>query len=224
MCGALYKSAKSAAQIRLENFSVKNFICALENTRMFNVGAYPHLHWPASFPGSHAPECEHWSCAGIESLVLFLTWVLSKVEREKDLNCALGYPPPLPPQRLRTWKWANIKLAGNLLHVSSYRGANIIHIEHQTHSWLNNVGLSVLKTLVLFRLHCGHMRQKYQALHVCIISILTSGVWEPGKKASSETRAQLQWRHLTGFCRHGTLLHTMLFLPFLYEAINFWYT
>jgi len=28
----------------------------------------------ASFPGSHARECEHWSCAGVESLVFFLPW------------------------------------------------------------------------------------------------------------------------------------------------------
>ena len=27
----------------------------------------------ASFPGSHAPECEHRSCAGVESLVFFVT-------------------------------------------------------------------------------------------------------------------------------------------------------
>ena len=43
--------------------------------------SYPHvsnLHWHirstislASFPGSHIPEREHWSCAGVESLVVF---------------------------------------------------------------------------------------------------------------------------------------------------------
>ena len=26
------------------------------------------------FPGSHTPEREHWSCAGMESLVFFVTW------------------------------------------------------------------------------------------------------------------------------------------------------
>jgi len=32
----------------------------------------------ASFPGSHAPEHEHW---GMESLVFFVTWKAVKVER-----------------------------------------------------------------------------------------------------------------------------------------------
>ena len=39
----------------------------------------------------------------------------------EDLNCAWAYP------RLRTGKRA--KVAANLLHVSSYRGLNIIHTE-----------------------------------------------------------------------------------------------
>ena len=38
--------------------------------------------------------------------------------------------------RLRTGKRA--KVVANLLHVSSYRGSNIIHTEHWTQSWLNN--------------------------------------------------------------------------------------
>ena len=48
--------------------------------------------------------------------------------------------------------------------------------------------------------------------------MIASGVWEPGKEVSSETQAQLQWRHLTG---HGTLLHTMLLLPFLYKVLAY---
>ena len=49
---------------------------------------YKHKWWTcgqrlalASFPGSHAPEREHWSCAGMESLVFFVTWKAPKVER-----------------------------------------------------------------------------------------------------------------------------------------------
>ena len=38
----------------------------------------------ASFPGSHAPEREHWSCAGVESLVFFLTWEALRDRREVD--------------------------------------------------------------------------------------------------------------------------------------------
>ena len=45
----------------------------------------------ASFPGSHAQECEHWSCAGIESLVFILTWEALKGRREVDFNCAWAY-------------------------------------------------------------------------------------------------------------------------------------
>ena len=35
----------------------------------------------ASFPGSSAPKCEHWSCAGRKTLVFFLTWATSGAER-----------------------------------------------------------------------------------------------------------------------------------------------
>ena len=34
----------------------------------------------ASFPGSHTPEREHWSCAGVESLVFFVTWKTPKID------------------------------------------------------------------------------------------------------------------------------------------------
>ena len=37
---------------------------------------------------------------------------------------------------LRTGKRA--KIVGNLLHISSYREANILQTERQTHGWLNN--------------------------------------------------------------------------------------
>ena len=48
--------------------------------------------------------------------------------------------------------------------------------------------------------------------------MIASGVWEPGKEVSSETQAQLQLRHLN---RYGTLLHTMLLLPFLYKVLAY---
>ena len=36
----------------------------------------------ASFPGSHAREREHWSCASVEpeSLVFFVTWKARKID------------------------------------------------------------------------------------------------------------------------------------------------
>ena len=85
----------------------------------------------ASFPGSHAPERKHWSCAGMESLVFFLTWAPPKVERGcKDLNCVWAYP------KAQNRKGA--KVAGSFRHVPSYQGTNIIHTERRTHSRLNN--------------------------------------------------------------------------------------
>ena len=42
------------------------------------------------------------------------------VQVGRDLNCAWAYP--------KTQKRANV--VGNLLHVSGYRGMNIIHTEH----------------------------------------------------------------------------------------------
>ena len=75
-------------------------------------------------------------------------------------------------RRLRTEKRA--KVAGNLLHVSSYRGVNIIHTERWTHSWLSNaqnVAFLFLKTLVLFWLRHGSREKSYQALHACTFHI-----------------------------------------------------
>jgi len=48
------------------------------------TGMWPlmsNLLYVASFPGSHAREREHWSCAGVESLVFFVTWKAEKIER-----------------------------------------------------------------------------------------------------------------------------------------------
>ena len=61
---------------------------------------------------------------------------------------------------LRTGKRA--KVVGNLLHVSSYREANILQTERQTHGWLNNTQNVVFfspKTLVPFWLHHYHVRK-----------------------------------------------------------------
>ena len=89
----------------------------------------------ASFPGSNVPECEHWSCAGVESLVFFLTWEVVKDRREVDTTLIVcGH------MRLRTEK--GMKVADNLLHVSSYQVSNIIHTEH----W-SIVGWTTCKTL-----------------------------------------------------------------------------
>ena len=89
----------------------------------------------ASFPGSHALECEHWSCAGVKSLVFFLTWEAVKDRRKVDATLIVH-----GQMSLRTEK--GMKVAGNLLHVSSYRALNIIHTER----W-NIVGWTTRKTL-----------------------------------------------------------------------------
>ena len=124
----------------------------------------------ASFPGSHTLEHEYWSCASRESLVCFLTWAVPKIER--DLNCAWH------TRKLRTRKrgW----VAGKLLHIFSYQGVNITHTEHWRNSWLNkvqNVGLSVLQTLVPFSLCHGHVakdtRLSPRHMH-------SRGAWERG--------------------------------------------
>ena len=89
----------------------------------------------ASFPSSHALEREHWSCAGMESLVFFLMWEAVKDRRKVDATLIVrGH------MSLRTEK--GTKIAGNLLHVSSYRASNIIYTKH----W-NIVGWATCKTL-----------------------------------------------------------------------------
>ena len=76
-------------------------------------------------------------------LGLFLAWEPSKVERERDLNCAWAYP------RLRTGKRA--KVEANLLHVSSYRGLNIIHTERWTIDNRATVAEQGLETAIILR-------------------------------------------------------------------------
>ena len=46
----------------------------------------------ALFRGSHAPEYDHWSCAGRESLVFFLTWAVLKVGGEVRPKLCMGVP------------------------------------------------------------------------------------------------------------------------------------
>ena len=89
----------------------------------------------ASFPDSHAPEHEHWSCAGVETLVFFSHVRSRKERREVDATLIVH-----GRMRLRTEKWT--KVTGNLLHVSTYRVSNIIHTEH----W-SIVGWTTRKTL-----------------------------------------------------------------------------
>ena len=103
------------------------------------VGLIRSMEWQelysSSFPGSHAQEREHWSCEGVESLVFFLTWEALKDRREVDATLIVR-----GRMRLRTEK--GMKVANNLLHVSSYQASNIIQTEH----W-NVVGWITRKTL-----------------------------------------------------------------------------
>ena len=83
----------------------------------------------ASFPGSHSPECKHWNCAGVKSLVF--SHVRSSKGREELCEGI---------RILRTGKKA--KISGNLLHVSNYWALNNIH----TKRW-NIVGWTMRKML-----------------------------------------------------------------------------
>ena len=104
----------------------------------------------ASFPGSHTREREHWSFAGVESLVFFLTWEALKDRREVDATLIVR-----GRMRLRTEK--RTKVAGNLLPVSSYWASNIVHTER----W-SIVGWTTRKMLplvfVLFWLRHAYVR------------------------------------------------------------------
>ena len=58
----------------------------------------------------------------------------------------------------------NRKKSEDRLHVSGYRGANIIHTEHWTHGGLNNAqNVFLFKTLVLFQLCHGQVRKALPA-------------------------------------------------------------
>ena len=104
----------------------------------------------ASFPGSHASECEHWSCAGVESLVFFFTWEAVKDRREVDATLIVR-----ERMRLRTEKGA--KVVGNLLHVSSYRVLNNIHTERW--NMVEQRAKRCLSVLVLFWLRHAYVEK-----------------------------------------------------------------
>ena len=74
----------------------------------------------ASFPGSHAREREHRSCAGVESLV----FLCQSAKDRRDVDATLIVRGRM---KLRTEK--GTKVADNLLHISSYRALNNIHTE-----------------------------------------------------------------------------------------------
>ena len=80
------------------------------------------------FPGSLTPECEHWS---------WRAWYFFSRKHRRQKGGRKILIVRGCTRWLRTWKEA--KVAGNLLHISNYRGANIIHIEcwMQDASWLN---------------------------------------------------------------------------------------
>ena len=108
---------------------------------------------------------------GVESLAFFLTWAVLEVERQgKKTLIVRGHP-----RRLRTEKRA--KVTGNLLHVSGYQGANIIHTECWTHSWLNNTQNGSKNFLITSWSH----EKRYQALAACTSS--RSGAGKPGNEA-----------------------------------------
>ena len=114
---------------------------------------------------SHTDHCTSGSCAFTD--IFYLTWAppIMRVE----------WPWAYP--RLRTGKGG--KVAANLLHVSSYRGLNIIHTKHWTLSWLNNVQ----KVSFLFQSYFDYVMLMWkicQALYTCAICIPR----EPGNEAS----------------------------------------
>ena len=93
----------------------------------------------------------------MESLVFFVTWEAVKDRREVDTTLIVrGH------MRLRTEK--GTKVAGNLLHVSSYRVSNIIHTER----W-SIVGWTTRKTLpfwfVIFWLHHAYVEKIPRSPH-----------------------------------------------------------
>ena len=112
----------------------------------------------AFFSGSHALECKHWSCAGVQSLAFFITWKAPKVE----ILIVHGHT-----RRLRTGKRA--KVVGNLQHASSYRGSNISHtlsIEH-TVDWTTHKVLPFCFSPILIT-SCLHREDTSLSLRIHI--------------------------------------------------------
>ena len=95
---------------------------------MCAVCVYMHV------PGSQAPRLQNVNTEGVESLVFFCN-VKSAKGRERVARETLIVRGRT--QRLRTGK--RVKVAGYLLHVSCYWGANIINPKRSTHGWLNNL-------------------------------------------------------------------------------------
>ena len=126
----------------------------------------------ASFPGLADPECKHWSCAGVESLVFFA--------REQFQGCRETLIVCGCTQRLNR---KGTKVVYNILHISSNRGSNILHTERWTHSWLKTYKMLPFcsKNSGPILITSWSCEKRYQALPAYTSSC--SGARKPGNEA-----------------------------------------
>ena len=124
----------------------------------------------ASFPGSHAREREHWSCAGVESLLFFCHVKSAKDRREVDATLIVR-----GRMRLRTEK--GTKVADNLLYISSYRALTHRALKR---SWLNAQTVPFGFCPILNHDYVMLTYERYQALHAIHIRVMGEPAWERG--------------------------------------------
>ena len=117
---------------------IKNWTChTLFIDHYFHIHVHLRSCLIASFPGSSAPECEHWSCAGARQRepgnLSHVSTIKGRTEVERRLNkliCTLVDPTTQSRKKSEDSRQLTTRIW--------LSGANIIHTEHWTHSWLNN--------------------------------------------------------------------------------------
>ena len=133
-----YKHTSSPTSTRAHRYVTTSpyWLCVRS---VYNVHAL--VVYIASFPCSCTPEPKHWSCAGVESLVLFVMGSIKGREVVETLTMCRH------ARRLRTWKERTEQAA---YYTSLVIGRGVISYTlcvecKHVYSWLK----SVLKTLVL---------------------------------------------------------------------------
>ena len=158
---------------------------------LFVLSIYLLINEVASFLGSSALEREIELVCAERAWYFFSREHCQRQNGGKTTLIACGRT-----QRLRTGKRA--KVAGNLLLVSSYRGANIIHTERWTQ--ITRKMLPLCSKNSGPNLVTSWSREKiYQALHACTIRI----PGEPGNEASSCGSTRLWPRSQVATFRQG---------------------
>ena len=141
-----------------------------------NPGIVVHSQMLASFPGFHAPECKHWSCA---DMVFFLTWPLHNKIGAEFLDQKGNVLHVVQPTMCLTLGVYNIRLPDNQRRVVYCTQLLLLFM-----FWVfGHAHPQLRSSYPLSTFDGAHVRKKYQVLHTCTTSMFmfwSVGAWQQG--------------------------------------------